>query len=331
MKVLLTSLHDSLYLIVVGIIDSFSLYKVIPILLKKKHVASILLQIALMNVLLVLGSIAFYEIAIKWLSLSNDYYKDDSLSVVQIDYVKTTVFTIYHLFWLFPILSLCYACTYSLNQKLSKELQAKGSKDKANSNNNAQETIYLTVFWLIFYIQTQLLFKVIPSLITLMCSILVKFDEYLLFNVARVSLMIVGQTSYIVGYSYSAFLYGWYSFDLRYSNENLTVEERIHVMGHHFEYLLGFGVSYVILFLSFNIFFAYGIYLIVFPFSLILGTVSDYKSSSRSINIQEDKTVSVYKKSILSPAKYVTDQIFKILNKVALVNMKKNEARKKTE
>eukprot|EP00607_Mallomonas_marina_P004193 CAMPEP_0182429046 /NCGR_PEP_ID=MMETSP1167-20130531/25469_1 /TAXON_ID=2988 /ORGANISM="Mallomonas Sp, Strain CCMP3275" /LENGTH=150 /DNA_ID=CAMNT_0024612347 /DNA_START=830 /DNA_END=1282 /DNA_ORIENTATION=+ len=73
-------------------------------------------------------------------------------------------------------------------------------------------------------------------------------------------------------------MYGWYAFDYSWAAENIQPDIRFQFVEEHWPYFVGFGLPYVVLLSCTSFFYGYGLFLVLFPFSIIIGSTSEYKS-----------------------------------------------------
>eukprot|EP01041_Mallomonas_annulata_P009687 gene9687-20139_t len=82
-----------------------------------------------------------------------------------------------------------------------------------------------------------------------------------------------------IGFFLMSILYGWYGFDYEWSAECVEVDARYRIIESHWPYFFGFGFPSALLICNTGFFMGYGIFLALFPFTVILGSLSDYEQS----------------------------------------------------
>jgi hypothetical protein len=66
-------------------------------------------------------------------------------------------------------------------------------------------------------------------------------------------------------------------FELYRISNDVDADTRLTIIETHWPYFLGFGLPYVLLFKFTSFFIGYGIFLAIFPFGIMMGSLSDYK------------------------------------------------------
>jgi hypothetical protein len=315
-----------------GIIDALSVHKTIPTLVNNTDVLYIVLKIFGANILLIIGSELFFRKGIlPFLDTVSDKVLD--LSSRDNNQYSTFLYLIYQSLWLVPMCILCYICSLTWYQELAdcinkykKESSSKSDNKNSNALTSLQNTIYSMLTWLFAFIQVQILVQIIPAIVnvgkyfitqtvsyfetssdrgdpvmkigassssqitgmTLSLKGLVKHSLFTLLHLVKYS-------SLFLGFILMATLYAWYSFDPKWISEGKTAVERFSLVEKYFFYFLGFGTPFVILVRSTSFFIGFGSFLIVFPFCIILGSVTDYSYYYKTYEVTDIKPVRVFK------------------------------------
>lgn len=172
----------NLELILMGLIDSISLHKTLPVLSTSKRTLFLTLKILGVNGFMIIGSYYFYHHTLLPLLNTNDSF---NLSWI-----------FYRSFWLLPICGLCYAISlvwyqeladviidefFPENEKEKKDEKKKKSEKKKNSA--FEHFLYDLISWLFFYIQVQFYLKFFPLFFNFLDNILKNLIEEKPFDI----------------------------------------------------------------------------------------------------------------------------------------------------
>jgi len=91
----------------------------------------------------------------------------------------------------------------------------------------------------------------------------------------RVPFIVLSWIVYVFGILLAGILYGWYGFDFYWISDDWDPHDRYRAVENNWAYMFGFGLPYVVLVRSSGFFLGYGLYLLLFPFCIILSTLSD--------------------------------------------------------
>lgn len=188
------------------------------------------------------------------------------------DLVLFAAYTVYHLLWILPIYILCYACSMTWYKDFSKCL-VKPSKQLSIAS-SVQDTLYGFLIWFFIWVQVQVLYAWLPSFLS---NFTVQNPNGIISSLLSSILTSISISSYIIGFCLNCILYGWYSFDHRWIGEGYDTDTRVSQLENNYIYFIGFGLPYVILFRFVEFFFAYGFYLSIFPFCMMIGAVANYQ------------------------------------------------------
>eukprot|EP01036_Dinobryon_divergens_P029117 gene29118-38178_t len=198
--------------------------------------------------------------------------------------------------WLLPVCLICYGCSTVWYQELADctYKYLKGNQ-KSSPSKDAAYVIYGTLIWLFLYLQVQVLTAITP----VVCGNLQPYTDlffsrveesynnsYPLFTwisslLRLLSLHAVKLLSFILqfyGYLLMSLLYGWYAFDPQWIAANVDPDARCGLMERHWAYFVGFGSPYVLLLKSTSFFVGFGTFLALFPFCIMLGSLSSYSA-----------------------------------------------------
>lgn len=207
-------------------------------------------------------------------------------------YTKKIINVIYHANWLIPICGLCYISNLSSYQALSDHIYKYVNnlpKDHVIPKLNQKDisnTTYGLLVWLICYIQMQLLLSLIPVILSYIASCFVLSSTAIsgapgLPNITIMYLIfqIFSLLSQFIGVFMSCIMFAMYGFEPYWISNDLDPDSRLCILENHWAYFFGFGLPYYLLFRVTPFFIGYGAYLALFPFCIMLGSLSDYKAA----------------------------------------------------
>lgn len=273
-----------------GLLDSLSVHKTFQLLITNREIATIVSQIFGANIGLVLGSIYLYHNAIlpglahlrNYMVVKDSFVLDDTEEILS-HFVGFSMQTLFYSFMVVPVYILCYSCSIFWYQNLAdcmKKLNKKISTPPLVKS--VVDSTYATIAWVCVFTQLQLLKTVLPFLLLQLISLLNRMEltENGSLSLLRTLIIYTITNSIILSKGVTLFLtsalYGWYSFDPHWISTNTDPDTRFGIIEKHWAYYVGFGVPYVVLFNTTGFFVGYGLFLALFPFSIILGCISDY-------------------------------------------------------
>jgi len=313
-------LTKTTFVLIHGLVDALSLHKTVRILINDMPSARMTLQILSANVVLLIGSILLYQKAIHPLLniINNKLNSKDELQ--QIDDNVQSVWILYQSLWLLPMCLLCYGCSMLWYQDLADSTfkYLKGIPKATTLSKSVGHALYGTLVWLCAFIQVKLL--------TIMCPVVCSYLENavsLFFigvqatitlttaskmvvvtieQLVVVSLRMVAQLSKLAGLTLLCLMYGWYAFDPKWIAEGLDPDSRFCLLERYWAYFVGFGLPCVLLLENTSFFVGFGVFLSIFPFCILIGSVQDYtlpykrftgSDSNASISKDSDGTLSI--------------------------------------
>lgn len=321
---MLSLVETSLKLFIYGLSDSLSLYRTIPTLVNNHEALLLTVQILGANGLLILGSVFLFQRGILPMvdvlgGAIFDWY-DQS-------HYNSLLWLLYQSLWLVPICGLCYACStvwyQSLADAICKKSNKKQDKKKDTSGSGLKSieyAAYATISWLFVFVQVQLLTNYIPNsfagaefvinkvfaqseataktfLVSQAATLLLHLSFLWLFRILRYVALAAGLTL-------MSALYAWYAFDPKWISDEVAPDERFAIMEQHLPYFLGFGLPFVLLNKMTSFFVGFGGFMMIFPFCIILGTVTDYTKPFRALGLAPSSTVVKFR--IFKPAEVWT-------------------------
>lgn len=149
-------------------------------------------------------------------------------------------------------------------------------KVESNSKNKIAAMFYSTLVFLCVYFEYLLFVTVLPSFINKFLGLLNTGGA--LGFVIRTPFFIFSWIVYLFGTLFAGVLYGWYGFDFYWISDGWDPHDRYRAVEKNWAYLFGFGLPYVLLVRSSGFFLGYGLYLLLFPFCIILSTFSEIDS-----------------------------------------------------
>lgn len=310
-------LTDQVHLFMEGLFDAISVHKTIPILVNNQDILMTVVKIFGANAALILGSVGLFNKGI--LPLVN-VINEKAFDIHDQTHYDSMLWLIYQALWLVPICVLCYICCLAWYQELAdaihkkytakNEDDKKGSKHLSSITKSLEYVLYATLAWLFVYIQVQLLMAIIPTL-THWCEDIVEFliphdpEHMALLRAFRhgikYTFFILTRTlkwiSLVMGLGLMSVLYAWYAFDPKWIAHQINPDERFAMIEKHLAYFLGFGVPSVLLLKTTSFFVGFGGFLMLFPFWIILGSITEFASHYEARGIEPVQRYRIFKLS----------------------------------
>jgi hypothetical protein len=280
-----------------GVMDSLSIHKTLKFLVNNNAIATDVAQCIAANGVLLLGSLfLFHKAVVPLTSFVQEEIKESDIdeSAFLNSIADMSVWSFYHILWILPVWLLCYACSYGWYQSIalaSYQMQCGDPKD-IGVQKSVTTSVYATVVWGLAYLQIILFDKLLPlflnGIISIVLLVLKSMDSPLGggFFSTIVGATVVGPLRLVVvacqafGVVLMGVMYGWYGFDMIWISDGLEPIVRYSILERHWLYFLGFGMPYVILVKSTSFFVGYGLYLMLFPFTILISAVSSYKDAT---------------------------------------------------
>jgi hypothetical protein len=246
------------------------------------------------NLVLLLGSIAIYDRAVlpalevlKVAASEGEGNQDDALLSVASGTGSIDVFAatervlgvLYSALWLFPIWGICFALSTQWYMDIASEVYAykTGQKYSTKSNSETQMAnkaralgeVYGVVVWAVLFLGVQVLKAAVPAVLHGLANMAPTTAAPLLRGAAL--------SSWLVALSIVSVLYGWYAFDYHWMCRGDSCDRRFDLVEAQWAYLMGFGLPYVVVMNRYSFLVAYGIYLMLFPLSIVLAAEGDYR------------------------------------------------------
>jgi hypothetical protein len=274
-------------IVVASIADSLSFHKCIRFIINSSQIAQVTGLTVLANGVLLLGSIALYHKCIS--PLIDTILVPDDINIDQHDksnyFIDYSLYSFYHLLWIFPVWVLCYSCSAFWYQEIADLTYriSRGTPSSGNAKSKIANALYCLIVWVFIVLQTILFDRVIPSICDFISLIMEPvltnlFGSFITNMTLEVPLYSLKLLSHIFGMILMSITYGWYGFDLTWISDGLDPNQRYALIETYWLYFLGFGAPYVVLMKSTSFFVGYGIYLLLYPFIVMLGSVSDFET-----------------------------------------------------
>lgn len=285
-----------------GLSDSLSFHRTLPTLVNNREAFLLVLQILGANGLLILGSVFLFQRGILPMV---DVLGESTFDWYDQNHYNSLLWLLYQSLWLIPICGLCYGCSTVWYQSLADAItktQKNGDKaaKKKESTSNAlkpvEYTLYATISWLFVFIQVQLLTNYVPNSFAgaefVVNKIFAVGDSPgvasdVLANLIRGGFLgifaVLKYASLACGLTLMAALYGWYAFDPKWIADQVAPDQRFAIMESRLAYFIGFGFPYVLLNKGTSFFVGFGGFMMLFPFCIILGTVTDFDKPFRGL------------------------------------------------
>ena len=281
-----------------GFVDSMSIQNTLGILTRDKKVLTSLGKCLTINIFLLLGSVYVHDnVLLPALNLLQDNvasFGDTDFTDVMFDLSRKGFTLIYTSCWLIPVWGLCYFLSLQWYQDIALEMSCKGSPSRPPSATDQMiKECYVLIAWLILYIFIQIVLLIIPGLSLIAVRVLEAvsyyFNEHKLVEPIIICLKVVVTTiyyaSYVVGYMAQATCYGWYGFDYHWACAGDHYVTRFERVENHWPYFMGYGLMYVLIMSQTPFMIGFGIYLMLFPLTIILSSQSNYDVSGPTISI----------------------------------------------
>jgi len=297
MKSLVRIINECGFVFGSGVIDSLSFHKTLKFLVNSNEIATDVVQCILANGVLLLGSVFLFH---KGLAPVTKLLRQELVNEVDhteipgiASLTELSVWSFYHVLWVFPVWVLCYVCSYSWYQSIAHNCYRlqNGSAKEIQAQRALVTGVYATLVWGCAYLQTLLFDKLLPFMLShlaRMATFLATsshlplgrelFETLVEFTVAF-PLHVLSVASRAIGLILMSIIYGWYGFDMIWTADGKEPYTRYSRVEKHWLYFLGFGCPYVILFKSSSFFVGYGIYLLLFPFTIMLSSLSNQREA----------------------------------------------------
>lgn len=292
-----------------GLIDSLSFHRTIPDLVNNSTAATVMGKILVANGVLILGSLVlFHRGIVPFL----DILGQDSFDRANSRHYEGLLWFVYRWLWLGPICVLCYVCCLAWYSELGASLKKKvptQSQKSMDFLNQSLQTIYALLVWVVAFAQLQLINNVIPMMISVLEVIVERVlvadtSSTASFSIQAMSFVrsavlqvvhLLKLSNTVMGWLLMTTLYAWYCFDPIWIAQGVNPDERFSRIHKHLSYFLGFGIPYTILLKNTSFFVGFAIFLMVFPLSVILGSVSDYSRPHREYDVKPVSYVPVFR------------------------------------
>lgn len=279
-------------LAVLGFVDSISFHKCFGLLAEEKHILVALGKCLAVNLILLLGSVYLHDSV---LIPATDLLKSNLDTLSGPSSIANTAFEIsrqgltiiYTSCWLVPIWGLCYLLSLQWYQDIAQELKRRGNhsgKVSSDVKNQIVKECYVFLAWLVLYFFTHGLLTGIPKASSAlrnacwMCCMY--FGDYplskLFLLIAEYATLLSSHLSRGCGFAMQAICYGWYGFDYHWASDGDDYKERFKRVEEHWAYFLGYGLPYVLIVTHTSFLVGFGLYLMLFPFTIILSADSNY-------------------------------------------------------
>lgn len=279
-----------------GLLDSLSFHRALPDLVNNPTVSGVMGKILVANAVLILGSIVFFH---KGIVPFLDVLGQSAFDVSNQDHYDSFLWFAYRWLWLGPICILCYACCLSWYSQLGEALRKKSAGDQLTSSLQA---VYALLVWLVAFLQLQALNVAFPwcinSLVFVAEKVFAGQPAGPLMALRWMVLHLLHLLSYCnhaVAWLLMTSLYAWYSFDPAWIAQGVAPDERFLCIHKHLAYFLGFGLPYTVLVKTTSFFIGFSAFLMLFPLSIIVASVSDYAAPYRELEVKPMDRLQVFK------------------------------------
>ena len=287
-------------LVALGFTDSVSLHRSIPVLTSDRAILTALGKCLAVNTILLLGSLyAHDKVFLPATTIISDLMSNgepDAGSGVY-DFSGQCLTVIYTSCWVVPIWGLCYLLSLQWYQEISQELarskNSAGGKPKLDVKSQIVKECYVFVAWLVLYFATSALLFGVPKVLILALNVseisLAFFSDSAVAAATLSCIRLVANSlryaSRASGFILQSVCYGWYGFDYHWSAAGHDYKLRFKRVEDHWAYFVGYGLPYVFIISQSTFFVGFGIYLILFPITLILSAESNFEVSSSGVSV----------------------------------------------
>mmetsp|Transcript_7124 Transcript_7124/g.11947 ORF Transcript_7124/g.11947 Transcript_7124/m.11947 type:complete len:341 (-) Transcript_7124:2718-3740(-) len=278
-----------------ALVDTVSFHRAAKFIVNSSAVRQEIGMTLMANGFLLLGSVLLYRYFIEPVSQLMRGSDEDSSSLANI-----SVWSFYHLLWMVPIWGLCYVVSLGCYQSIADEVHGLQLRERRQGKRSEggvttgpvdvkrtiSGTVYAAIVWLLMFLQIRVFDIALPALLNQAARVVFAALDALTLppTALRLSLILfvqpltlVAQGSRLFGFILGAIVYGWYGFDMDWIARGHDPEQRFRAVEEHWVYFCGFGLPYALLLRSTSFFLGYGLYLMLFPFTLMLGAVCDWE------------------------------------------------------
>ena len=286
--------------LVSGAVDSISFHRTVKVILSDQSVLTAVGKCVAVNVFLLLGSIAVYEKAvIPFLDVLEDRLVPlEDQNELPLSTISKLLTIFYTTFWLVPMWGLCYALSLQWYQDIAAKIHAstneKKSKPKpkpADVKDRVLSEVYVTLVWFLLFLLLHVFLTLVPVILSGLSNSLTVLSANLKEG-SHISHLVLAMrslnnftavSSRFAGNLATSVLYGWYAFDYYWALNGDLGNKRFERVERHWAYFLGFGLPYLFVVRSTSFLVGYGIYLMIFPFTIILASECSYSIKSFAI------------------------------------------------
>lgn len=275
-----------------ALVDTVSFHRAAKFIVNSPAVRQEIGMTLMANGFLLLGSVLLYRYFIEPVSQLMKGSDGDNT------FANISVWSFYHLLWMVPIWGLCYVVSLGCYQSIADEVyglqlrecrqgkRTEGGGAAVDVKRTISGTVYAAIVWLLMFLQIRAFDIVLPALLNQASRVVfVALDALTLPPTAlHLSLILFVQPltlaakgSRLFGLILGAIVYGWYGFDMDWIARGHDPERRFRAVEEHWVYFCGFGLPYALLLRSTSFFLGYGLYLMLFPLTLMLGAVCDWE------------------------------------------------------
>jgi hypothetical protein len=278
----------------VGILDSLSLYRAIP-LIWRKGVLKKTFTLLMAHGFLLMGVSLLYEKCLAPLlelierelvgSSSSDLFEQSNLvSQTIVSNTNVLVHALYHMNLVAPICLLCIMSSLFWSQDLCNYVIRAKSKDTGKEiklSHGGADGTYAFLMFVVSRLIVSLAVSLGPLLANKLIDATIKMKLDMLmgpyFHLLTLALKVLGFTIKLNGLLLFAVMYSWYSFDYLWIANGVIITQRFLLLEKYWEYFVGFGLPLVIITRFSSFLMGFSILFLVFPFQIVLATISSYE------------------------------------------------------
>lgn len=238
-----------------GLLDAVSFHKLIPLLSQCDAARNHLIRILFSNIGVFLG---MHQMMLRVITPAQSLPMDQWKTLLP------------HLFWTVPLYLICYTYSVERYQKMVdmcyRHLRGKSADQPIAKK--VENGLLGTFVWLFLFLQGWLLVNVTPLATA-------HLKSYRLEQVNAGAVLLDWVFAFLAANVVQWILYAWYLNDNYWIACNYTLDDRIALLETRWVYFLGYGFPLVLLGKFLPFFVNYGLFLLIFPFGVVLACVTD--------------------------------------------------------
>eukprot|EP00127_Corallochytrium_limacisporum_P003380 Clim_evm8s149 gene=Clim_evmTU8s149 len=278
MRFVVNGLQDLSETFAAGVIDSIQLPKVVGTIAKYPRLRQVVLNTALLNGVVLIGSIYFYEYAVGPLisgtivqisSLYPELPIAENISIpIEPSVINAILSSLYYMLWIYPIFALSFIFNSVWYQDVAdlasivagKQVKREVERDRALNERRSKAGNILT--WISKHLADEI-FRTVLQYLVMLEGLLISYIPY------------VGPC---LSFFVFAELYSLWAFEYLWQHLGLGLDRRLALVEKRWVYFLGFGTPVTALTFVMSLVTSSAVFAIVFPLSIIAAAYSKPRS-----------------------------------------------------